>query len=265
MVDEYELVSREELDSLRKKAVPIDVPIETSIHEDELSGPAVSSSKIIVLNNNVEKLNHALKRLLMLFDQAQKEMIEKKPESSDVARIFTQNEKIANGVISMGNMIRDQQIQLNQLNLLYRRQQELLQEIRLQRRTRPVAAFKIPPKQTLVNSEPIMPSPRPMPAPPQAEFEIETGPKIGQQILEEEKTETYPMLNTMLGDAPPAPAEAQAPPAPPPTNTTAAPLPESNLPAPTQDNAQTVDLDTTGVPPPPTVKKRGFLNKLLKK
>lgn len=246
MVDEYELVSKKELDELRKKVSTEQAPTqetrESEIKELDRFAKAGESAKIIYLNNNVEKLNHSLKRLLMLFDQAHKEMVNQGPAANHdgLQNVMTQNEKIASGLISIANMIRDQQIQLNQMNILYRQLEGRLDEIRLQRRITPTS-YKIPKiSEPRPYAPPVMPKeaaplPERPPAQPSVGVEVDTGPKIGQQIMQEEQNEkyaTFDMFNKPEEEEPE--------------------LPDVEVEPETEQPAQPV-------PPPPPPPKKGFL------
>lgn len=203
--DEYELISRQELGRLRMieqagptAGSPPGTPAQKGGIFEQLD-PALITS----LNTSLDKLNSSLSRLLILFERAQKEVAEK-PEVPDNERLESQNEKIASGIVAVANMIRDQQIQINQLNILFKGIQDKMDELRLQRR--PTAAFKISP--SLLEQEekraygPLEPESR------QIEIDIPRSP--AKEILEEEKHENYQTLSMFSQiPAPPIPRPAE--------------------------------------------------------
>jgi hypothetical protein len=200
----------------------------------------VDFASIASLNSSLEKLNVSFAKMLILFDKAEKDMANEKPDDTHllIGHLESQNEKIAAGIVSMANMIRDQQIQMNQMVLLFKGMQERIEELRLQRR--PVSSFKIPPK--IAETEEMTPqkentmtsSTRDMPT----TIEIEVPKSPAKEILEEEKSESYPTLSSMLGP------------------TTMSEPPDQHL------DVQIASADE--IPAPPSIEKKGLF-KFLKK
>jgi hypothetical protein len=203
--DEFELISRQELERLRQReqtglqqqAVP-----EQASQDIEVAD-AIDHSMVASLNLSLDRLNSSLSRLLIMFDKAQKEVTAQKPDMTEdkFSRIESQNEKIASGIVALANMIRDQQIQINQFNLLFKGMQERMDELRLQRR--PTAAFKISPSLMEMEEKPVF-TPPTMPQQESHQIEIEIPRSPSKEILEEEKHEDYQTLS-MFSSLPPPP------------------------------------------------------------
>lgn len=199
MGDEYELVSHQELEllkselkRLREQGIRPEFSLPSLPDDAAVTNLAVNMSTDVVrsFNSSLLRLNMAFERQLQFLERAQKEMANAPSDADRFSRIEAQNEKIAAGVVSMANMVRDQQIQINQLSMLLKGMHGKIEEVRLQRRS----AFRIPPISDLPRKESqFQTRMREQPV------EIEIPNPINDQILAEEKQETYPsisMLNT---------------------------------------------------------------------
>ncbi|MFH1072614.1 MAG: hypothetical protein V1743_04255 [Nanoarchaeota archaeon] len=170
-MDDYELVAKDEIQSLRDEikrfkmgfqpAQPSSAqqsPAELRAHQQDQPSFSSDTGRMVNLYNSMEKLNESVTRLLTLFQRAQIELIKDKSSQSPdkFLKLESQNEKIANGIISMVNMIKDQQLQLNQLNTLYGELRHRMEDTLPKRRD---FTFKIPPgygdQQSLMQGQPL--------------------------------------------------------------------------------------------------------------
>jgi hypothetical protein len=201
MVDEYELVSHQELDLLRSELKRLrddrsSFPLPSLPDADEIS--PVPPDVIRSLNTSLLRLNVAFEKQLLFLDRVQKEMAQAPSQDDRLSKIEAQNEKISAGIIAMVNMVRDQQIQINQLSMLLKGMHSKIEEVRLQRRS----AFRIPPIEQPRREVSIKNQGGP--------FEIEIPRPISQDIIAEEAKESYPSVSMV---APPTvPEEIPLPP-----------------------------------------------------
>ncbi|MFH1916188.1 MAG: hypothetical protein ABIJ21_02905 [Nanoarchaeota archaeon] len=227
MVDEYELVSHEELEFLRNElkklrvgqakdqlphfaditpalsplpAIPARVGPET--RPSEPSSPEVNSEFIRSLNASLSRLNKVLERQYVLLERAGQEAARSPSPDEKFSRLERQNEKIAGGIVGLSNMIRDQQIQINQLSLLFKSIQSKVDEVRLQRRSAP--SFKVPPP--VPSKEVYLDRPKsPLVIPARQSsgpIEIDVPNPLGPEIMAEEKRESYPTFSMMNKPSP---------------------------------------------------------------
>jgi len=212
------------------------------------------------LQNSVQKLNESLSKLFMLFERAKSEIVTNKPEfyEADFRKVQTQNEKIASGIITIANMIKDQQIQINQLNTLYNQMSGQIREHLPKKRD---YAFKIHPdlkkatmSQKYDNVQNLMKSvekPKPeynAPQPHTQHMSSSNGnisidipkTKPSQEILIEEKSQKFPSLNVF-----------------------SEPEPEGNVPKPPVKTPNLYDVPDENIPPPPKPRQK-FMDRFKK-